>query len=120
MGCGGVGRHASPGSRRSAAPAVGVSHAFRGERRRLLRAGGLSPEGMRCVFGKDLPMIEQTTPAGQVSAGRLSPEEALVSLLIASARADGSVSVHEANTIEHVVGGMKLFRDYSGERLQKV
>ena len=70
--------------------------------------------------GKDLPMIQQTTPTEQASAKRLSPQEALVSLLIASARADGSVSAHEANRIEHVVAGMKLFRGHSHEGLQKV
>ena len=43
-----------------------------------------------------------------------------MSLLIASARADGSVSAHEANSIEHVVAGMKLFRGHSHEGLQKV
>jgi uncharacterized membrane protein YebE (DUF533 family) len=71
-------------------------------------------------FGKDLPMIQQTTPTGQASAEGLSPDEAFVSLLIASARADGSVSAREANTIEHVVAGMKLFRGHSSETLQKV
>ena len=72
------------------------------------------------ISGKDLPMIQQTTPTEQASAKRLSPQEALVSLLIASARADGSVSAHEANSIEHVVAGMKLFRGHSHEGLQKV
>lgn len=65
-------------------------------------------------------MIQQTTRTGQASAEGMSPEEALVSLLIASARADGSVSAHEANTIEHVIAGMKLFRGHGGERLQRV
>ena len=65
-------------------------------------------------------MIQQTTPTGQASAKGLSQQEALVSLLIASARADGSVSAHEANSIEHVVAGMKLFRGLSHEELQKV
>ena len=50
------------------------------------------------ITGKELPMIQQTTPTEQASAKRLSPQEALVSLLIASARADGSVSAHEAKT----------------------
>ena len=62
--------------------------------------------------------MQRTTPTGQPSAKGLSPQEALVSLLIASARADGSVSTHEANSIEHVVAGMKLFRGYSHEGLQ--
>ena len=65
-------------------------------------------------------MIQQTTPTEQASAERLSPQEALVSLLIASARADGSVSAQEANSIEHVVAGMKLFRGHSHEELQKL
>src|SRR3954447_16149541 len=66
--------------------------------------------GRLVVFRKGPPMIQQTTPTEQASAERLSPQEALVSLLIASARADGSVSAQEANSIEHVVAGMKLFR----------
>jgi tellurite resistance protein len=65
-------------------------------------------------------MIQQATPSDQADAGDLSPQEAFVALLIASARADGSVSAHEANRIEHVVGGMKLFRGQSHEQLQKV
>ena len=65
-------------------------------------------------------MIQQTAPTEQASAKRLSLQEALVSLLIASARADGSVSAHEANSIEHVVAGMKLFRGHSQEGRQKV
>jgi tellurite resistance protein len=40
--------------------------------------------------------------------------------LIASARADGSVSAHEANSIEHIVAGMQLFRGYRGDGLYKV
>lgn len=40
----------------------------------------------------------------------LSSADAFVALLIAAARADGSVSPHEANQIEHVVSLMKLFR----------
>ena len=58
-------------------------------------------------------MIQQSTPTEQSSAKDLSTQEAFVALLIASARADGSVSVHEANRIEHVVAGMKLFRGLS-------
>lgn len=55
-------------------------------------------------------MTGQTTASDQSSVEALSAPEAFVSLLIASARADGSVSPHEANQIEHVVAGMKLFR----------
>jgi tellurite resistance protein len=55
-------------------------------------------------------MIGETTPTEPPSAEARSASEAFVSLLIASARADGSVSPHEANQIEHVVSGMKLFR----------
>ena len=58
-------------------------------------------------------MIGQTTPRNQ--AAGLSPQEAFVCLLIASARSDGSVSPHEANQIEHVVAAMKLFRGSSYE-----
>jgi uncharacterized membrane protein YebE (DUF533 family) len=65
-------------------------------------------------------MIQLTTPTGQASEKRLSHQEALVSLLIACARADGSVSAHEANSIEHVVAGMKLFRGVSHEGLEKI
>jgi tellurite resistance protein len=69
---------------------------------------------------RDLLMIQQSTPTEQISAQDSSTQEAFVALLIASARADGSVSAHEANRIEHVVAGMKLFRGHSNERLQKV
>jgi tellurite resistance protein len=65
-------------------------------------------------------MVQQTALTEQPSVKDLSPQEAFVSLLIASARADGSVSAHEANRIEHVVAGMKLFRGHDHERLQKV
>ena len=72
------------------------------------------------ITGRDILMIQQSTPAEQGSAKDLSAQEAFVALLIASARADGSVSAHEANRIEHVVAGMKLFRGHSHERLEKV
>ena len=72
------------------------------------------------ISGRDFLMIQQSTPTEQAGAKDLSAQEAFVALLIASARADGSVSAHEANRIEHVVAGMKLFRGYSHERLQKV
>ncbi|HQZ38025.1 MAG TPA: tellurite resistance TerB family protein [Vicinamibacterales bacterium] len=60
-------------------------------------------------------MIGETTPAEAAGTEALSPPEAFVSLLIASARSDGSVSPHEANQIEHVVSAMKLFRGSSLE-----
>lgn len=53
--------------------------------------------GRIMLSGTDLPMIQQTTPTGQASAKGLSPLQALVSLLIGRARADGSVSAHEAS-----------------------
>jgi tellurite resistance protein len=65
-------------------------------------------------------MTQQTTPTEQASAKDLSTQEAFVALLIASARADRSVSAHEANRIEHVAAAMKLFRGQSHESLQKV
>lgn len=65
-------------------------------------------------------MIEQSTPAEQASAKDLSAKEAFVALLIASARADGFVTAHEANTIEHIVAGMRLFRDHGHEGLHQV
>lgn len=65
-------------------------------------------------------MIQQSTPTEQANAKDLSTQEAFVALLIASARADGFVSAHEANRIEHGVAGMNLFRGHSHERLQKV
>lgn len=65
-------------------------------------------------------MISQPTPTEQATAQDLSTQEAIVALLIASARADGFVSAHEANTIEHIVDGMQLFREHRGEALRKV
>ena len=64
-------------------------------------------------------MILQSIPTEQASAQELSPQEAFVALLIASARADGAVSAHEANSIEHIVAGMQLFRGHRGDGLQK-
>ncbi len=60
-------------------------------------------------------MTGQTAPAEQASATTLSPLEAFVCLLLASARSDGSVSPHEANEIEQAVAAMKLFRGSSYE-----
>lgn len=54
--------------------------------------------------------METTTPASHEAGTQMSPAEALLALLIASARADGAVSPHEANQIEHIVSTMKLFR----------
>jgi hypothetical protein len=65
-------------------------------------------------------MIDQTTSAEETSASAMSPQEAFVSLLIASARSDGSVSPHEANQIEHVVAGMQLFRGGGYEMRQGI
>jgi uncharacterized membrane protein YebE (DUF533 family) len=65
-------------------------------------------------------MIGETTPSQQSSTEGMSTLEAFVSLLIASARSDGSVSPHEANQIEHVVDAMKLFRGSSHETRQGV
>jgi tellurite resistance protein len=65
-------------------------------------------------------MNQQSTPTERASQKDLSRQEAFVALLIASARADGSVSAHEANRIEHVVAGMQLFRGHPHEALQKV
>jgi uncharacterized membrane protein YebE (DUF533 family) len=61
-----------------------------------------------------------TTTTEQAAQKGLSPQEAFVTLLIAAARADGTVSAHEANTIEHTVSGMKLFRDHGHESLHAV
>jgi tellurite resistance protein len=65
-------------------------------------------------------MIDQTTSAEETSASAVSPQEAFVSLLIASARSDGSLSPHEANQIEHVVAAMQLFRDDSHQMRQSI
>lgn len=63
-------------------------------------------------------MTGQATPSERASAPALSPHEAFVCLLLASARSNGSVSPHEANQIEHVVAAMKLFRGSSHEMRQ--
>ena len=54
----------------------------------------------------------------RVGIDQWSPSEAFVALLIAGARADGSVSVQEANGIEHVIAGMRLFRGHGAETIQ--
>jgi uncharacterized membrane protein YebE (DUF533 family) len=65
------------------------------------------------------------TESNQASARRaptseMTPQEAIATLLIAGARADGSVSPHEANIIEHEIEAMRLFRGYSQETLQSL
>lgn len=65
-------------------------------------------------------MIQESSPTEQGSTTELSLQEAFVALMIAAARADGTVSAHEANRIEHVVAGMKLFGGYSYEARHKV
>lgn len=65
-------------------------------------------------------MTGQITPVEKGTASGLSAQEALVCLLIASARSDGSVSPHEANQIEHVAAGMKLFRGFNHETRHSV
>jgi uncharacterized tellurite resistance protein B-like protein len=58
---------------------------------------------------------EETT---QAAVEGWSPRAAFAALLIAGARADGSVSAQEANGIEHIIAGMKLFRGVGPEALQ--
>lgn len=65
-------------------------------------------------------MTGHTAPVAHGHETELSPREALACLLIASARADGSVSPHEANQIEHVTTAMKLFRGCSYETRQRL
>ena len=91
-------------------------HSYRTTRSNLSIPLGDLADGFR----KGLPMIPQSTSTEHGTAQDLSPQEAFVSLLIASARADGSVSAHEANSIEHIAAGMQLFRGHSQEGLQKV
>lgn len=50
----------------------------------------------------------------------MSTREAFAAVLIAGARADGTVSAHEANLIEQEVAAMRLFRDCSPETLQSL
>lgn len=50
----------------------------------------------------------------------MSPREALAALLVAGARADGSVSPLEANRIEHGLASMALFRGCSHDALQSM
>ncbi len=64
----------------------------------------------------DLIAPRETTKDASVEC--LSPHEAFVTLLVAAARADGSVSPHEADRIEHAVASMTLFRGSSPETLQ--
>lgn len=50
----------------------------------------------------------------------MTPQEAVATLLIAGARADGSVSPHEANIIDLEIEGMRLFPHCSQEALQSL
>lgn len=58
--------------------------------------------------------------AWQVDIQRTTPQEAVVALVIAGARADGTVSPSEADRIEHSVAVMRLFRGYSHEALRSI
>jgi len=58
--------------------------------------------------------------AAAAASAAMSPREALAALLIAGARADGRVSTHEANVIDHEVAAMRLFRGCSPEMLQSM
>jgi uncharacterized tellurite resistance protein B-like protein len=58
--------------------------------------------------------------AARPRASDITPQEAVATLLIAGARADGSVSPHEANVIEHEIEAMRLFRGCSEETLQSI
>jgi hypothetical protein len=65
-------------------------------------------------------MSVEPLQAEQPAAKPLSVREAVVGLLIASARADGSVSPQEANQIEHAIAAMRLFRGCSHEAREAV
>ncbi len=63
-------------------------------------------------------LIDKAEVTTQAGVEEWSPREAFAALLIAGARADGTVSAQEANGIEHVIAGMKLFRGVGPEALQ--
>jgi tellurite resistance protein len=63
-------------------------------------------------------LIDSAEVTARARVEEWSLSEAFVALLIAGARADGSVSVQEANGIEHVIAGMKVFRGSRPEALQ--
>jgi len=67
-----------------------------------------------------MELIDTAEPTARAGVDDMSPREAFAALLIGAARADGSVSPHEANRIEHVVAAMKLFRGCSQETLQSM
>ena len=54
-------------------------------------------------------LIDKADVTTQADVEEWSPREAFAALLIAGARSDGTVSAQEANGIEHVIAGMKLF-----------
>ena len=61
-------------------------------------------------------LIDNAEVTARAGVDEWSPSEAFVALLIAGARADGSVSVQEANGIEHVIAGMRVFRGTAPRR----
>lgn len=65
-----------------------------------------------------MELIETRARTEDARVECLPPREAFVTLLVAAARADGSVSPHEADRIEHAVASMRLFRGSSPETLQ--
>ena len=50
-------------------------------------------------------------PSGRTALTQLSPREAFAAILIAAARADGTVSSVEADRLEQALGSMRLYRD---------
>jgi hypothetical protein len=67
-----------------------------------------------------LDPTESVAASAAAPTHEMTPQEAVATLLIAGARADGSVSPHEANVIDHEIEGMRLFRGCTQETLQSL
>ena len=82
-----------------------------GQFRRTATAEVNSPEAEWCVKAS-------RNPSGRTSLTQLSPREAFAAILIAAARADGTVSSVEADRLEQILGCMRLFRDCDVEAIK--
>lgn len=65
-------------------------------------------------------MASHTTPSEHTGPTGLSTREAFICLLVASARADGTISPHEANQIEQAIEPMRLFHGVGYEARQAI
>jgi hypothetical protein len=67
-----------------------------------------------------LDPTESVAASAAAPTHEMTPQEAVATLLVAAARADGSVSPHEANVIDLEIEAMRLFRGCTEATLQSL